>query len=855
MSFHALISGLLLALLYSLAISGAVYGVIVRRATLRAADAVALGIGAAPFLAGLVTIAAIALLGNRSDGSYLGLHFAFASTLALLAAGSLRHVGIELWERTRSGLRSAQPLWDKALSIEAVLTTVLVVQFAWLAYVVFVVPLIGNDPLEYAIVARVLYGRRTLDAYPLTEPDPVTGMFAPWTHPPLYVALIFLGYVLQGGSDSPGLMRLIPLYCIGAVLLMMYRVAVWLLPGELGRRAGLLTSILILATPLVPSMVGEASIDTLPVLGLTLVFAVACFVTESPPRARAMLTGVALGLSLWAHSSALLFPILAVAGIAAIRRLQSKPYLAECAGTLIVGGALGSLPYLRNLAIFGSPISDNPAVFALPKLDWHSYFTVARGMPGTADAVVVGVLRGWTAWSEFGVTFWLMMLGAVWLVRDRLRQRIPDSTFAGSAGALTIVLVFHAGMLFSVLLGSSLMVKNARYLLSVVPFAALVASIPLSRIVGLHDTALIRVRRTASEIAVVLRVDRLRGPIALAMVTGIVWIAIQQVDAGMAYWRYYLKSLHRSLAEPERKTLQKFPFYRVQDFMRRELPPEAVILSLRPADMYYAKHRMVSYLDPRLLRAYALTDPAKMAELLREIGVTHIYKPNYSLPVVYNSALMDLLADQRLAWLIHSDGQYAVYRLDPTPEGHAPRPARSRDIGPGRLPWTSYGEALIPLFSFLCRTGDVRVDPAIPLPTARPCRWMPSHRATYASGAGRLDDLDPKNYLEVQPGMAYRFEVDVGGRGMLRMGIYELRGPIVSSQQIDDIVLTGERRTLTGVFKVPDDVTRIRFALWVDGRGELSIHDVRIEALYRPGPVRAAIPTVNDAADPSRPAR
>jgi hypothetical protein len=601
-------------------------------------------------------------------------------------------------------------------------------------------------------------------------------------------------------------------------------------------------------------MISEASIDALPILGLTLVFATASLFSEPSPRTRIALTGVALGLSLWAHSSAVLFPVLAVVGISVMRWYERKPFAAECAGVLLVGGALGILPYLRNLLIFGSPISDTPAVFALAQLDWESYFTTGRGMSNLYDMIVVGVLRGWTAFSDFWLTFWFMTAGMVLVARQMLFWRAPEPGWATLTGAAVIVVAFHAGMLLSEILGTTLMIKNARYLLPVVPLAALLAGFALSRIADLRD--MIKLHRTHRRTTIALDFNYGQGGqlVWQLLVVGILYLSVQQIAINMVSWRNYLGPLRAALWEPQRETLAKFPFYRVQDHMRRNLPPEAVVLSLRPADAYYAKHRIISYLDPRMVPAYKETDPAKLSELLRQLGVTHVYKGNYSLPTIYNSALMQLLADRQLSRVIHSDGHYAVYALN-TASPERIQPSRTWDLAPERYPWIGHSWAQVPFFVSSCRTENIRVDSAAPQPTVRSCRWAPAHRADYVSGTGPPGGIDTKDFVEVEPGGTYRYKIDAAGEGALRINVYEKHGQVLSVQQIDDAVLTKAPRIFTGVFQLPAEVTHIRLALSVEGAGELSIRDVRLEALETAAAASGVAPTSSDAAGPRMPAR
>ena len=91
--------------------------------------------------------------------------------------------------------------------------------------------------------------------------------------------------------------------------------------------------------------------------------------------------------------------------------------------------------------------------------------------------------------------------------------------------------------------------------------------------------------------------------------------------------------------------LRRSPAYRAAEFLRRETPSDSIVLSLKPADMYYAERTMVSYLDPRLLDFYAARDQSTAYAALRRLKVRYIHMPDYSLPPIYNSQLEALVAE------------------------------------------------------------------------------------------------------------------------------------------------------------------------------------------------------------------
>jgi hypothetical protein len=102
---------------------------------------------------------------------------------------------------------------------------------------------------------------------------------------------------------------------------------------------------------------------------------------------------------------------------------------------------------------------------------------------------------------------------------------------------------------------------------------------------------------------------------------------------------------------------------------------------------------MVSFLDPRLLTFYRERDHVAGWRLLRDLGITHIYTPDYSLPPMYNSVLLKIIGCPRLSKLVFSNGGYQVYEL--TAEKNKAESefiGRRIDFSPGLMTWTQEGE-------------------------------------------------------------------------------------------------------------------------------------------------------------------
>jgi hypothetical protein len=578
----------------------------------------AAGLAAAPLLAGLAAVGALWAWPGGPPGGHL---LVVLVSLSVVALAAFRSPGA--WWRSVSrgvGWRDAPAAW-----MLAGFGVLLVVDC-------LTVPLIQNDALEYATVARILFDTRQIGAYPVIDAGQHrSGFYGPWTHPPLYVALLYLGDAIQRQAEDATVLRLFAPWCLAGAVACVIALAHWARRG-----AGALAGVLLASTPLLFLGAASALIDALPVLGFSLsVLAVAGAGAGLWPRA--MLVGGALGLALWTHSQAILFPLLVLpllclreaGGPLARMRAAAPIALASVALALLVG----ALPYLRNQVLFGSPVSDNPIVFALPSLDWQEYFRVQRGLSSAGEIVQYGLLKPWFAVEAYSLVFWLAlppMLG--------LWRRMPSALAGGAPRAdppgqppvvamcAAIVALYLAGAVLSVALGVDLMVRNERYMLVLVPGAAVLAAGWLAGSRWRHAVLAV--------------------------------LALQLLVLGA----YRASQLGQASAKTQ-TALERWPPFGAAAYVASNLPADARVLSLKPADMFYAGRTMTSYLDPALLPFYDEHDARAAAQRLRQLGVGWVQMPDYWLPPVYNSALMQILADPALTDLRFDREGYQVFAL------------------------------------------------------------------------------------------------------------------------------------------------------------------------------------------------
>jgi 4-amino-4-deoxy-L-arabinose transferase-like glycosyltransferase len=761
--------------------------------------------GTAPLLLGLSAVVVLLVLPGASQGAHL---FAVVLFLAVVS-GAARLFR----DPSRDNVSSRDPKRD---FMSGVFTVLLLVWGVGLVFDTLFIPLTQNDSLEYATAARNLFEVRDLSAYPAIRPmDSTSGFFGPWTHPPLYPALIYLAYALQGHDHEPGLMRAIAPWALLAATYVVFTV------GNLaGRRVGLISALTIISAPLLYLGAGSALIDPLAVLGLTVVLASVLGVESTAVR-RGLIQGLALGLALWTHSQALLFPGLygvAVVARHGLRHLGALSLQLSAAAGVTV--AVAAFPYLRNTAIFGSPISDNPAVFAAPSLEWPEYFRLQRGLATVPDVLQYGLLKGWFAVEAYGAAFWLMTMGII-LHYGLARRNSSASKWEPSCTgerwffvSFCMVGFYMAGVLASIALGIDLMIRNERYWLVLMPCVAVLAGAGVGPLT----------QNRAGQ-------GRFRRKLSAAVGAGLICLfAVQWIVVGGYRARSFLLGEELSLLSWQAR-LQKWPAYGAVEYLRVSTPSDALVLSLKPADMFYARRRMISYLDPRLLAFYAERDIERGYQALQDLSITHIHVPDYSIPPLYNSVLQDILSRPDLTKLAFEEGGYQIYELSPS----AGAIEQQRAIGPSVLPWRRGRQVVVGGRKSLGRVdlsdvapfsaGQVSEGPMFPL-------FQREQTTLLFSGRGDLRKPSPDG-IPVRGGAEYTLATVLSGDAYAQIRILQYGGdqPLDLDQSLHAEAALAPRqqeRRIVMRFRTKPGATSVRLIVEHRGQSWLKVHEARL---------------------------
>ncbi len=583
------------------------------------------GAAIAPFLLGFITIAALKLLPGKSHNAHLIFIF---SSLCFFCLLSCKRTFKPTSDMLVNPQLSQQYSWDEKLSI-ALLT----------GFVIFLVasslsvPLTQTDALEYAQMGRIVFDNRTLDSYPPIVPDNhPSGFYSPVTHPPLYVALVYTAYLMQGNADTPSLMRLISPWC-----LLVATGVIFSLGSMINRRTGLFASLLFISTPLLFMGTVSSLIDPLSVLGFTLVFA-SIFSFSASPLKIGLLQGSILGIAFWVHSQAILFPFLLIAGLVFYNGIGRWRQIANQISVLIpVSIAIGIWPYWNNYQKLGSFISDNPIIFRLPNLVWNDYFLIGRGVDNLSAQLQYGLFKGWFAPEAYGILFWLMTAGFVCMVKPSLsgiRKFVTGNVITGGndniknilLAAAGVILLYHLGILLAIFLGVNQIIRIERYMLILVPCVALLSGFALARFFEAGE-----------------RVKPFR-----VFAGGILFLLLAQLLI------FYLQDRARG----------ENPQLYAMEYIREKLPENSVIYATLSADMYYADRKMVGNLDPSLIEFYQEMNPERGWKILRKLGITHIYVVPNAQPTFYNSTMQQIVADNRFTTLLYSNAGSQIYKIN-----------------------------------------------------------------------------------------------------------------------------------------------------------------------------------------------
>lgn len=491
-------------------------------------------------------------------------------------------------------------------------------------------PMMENDSIEYLAVAKHIFERGTLSAYPLTEAN-AQGLYMPASHPPAYHVLLSWGYAWFGTTAFIHV-RLLAVFVLAAFAMLF---AYGFRDGPRG--SVLVAMVLLLCTPLFVSMVIGYHVDSIRLLAFLAAALTVARLIEHPTARKAILAGFGIALAAFAHSIGVL--AIAFGGLAWLV-LGPKGRFTDWRTPLIVGAVVlvvGGWHYLKNIAIFGVPLHDSLPIWEMPEIDFATELRYRRDLFTLSDRLAFGVFRGFSELPLFGLLFWLT-LGAIWFAWKRW-DRVP------SAGKVAIVWTsgYFAVALVTALLGSELVIKNARYAMTMVPIAVLLVSPMIASLM----------KRLRWNTGLVLTL--------ILLLPG--WMVIQSL------WR-----VSHFAARTDIYTVgERAPIYRSNDrfpgaaafrYLERNLKPgEKTFVFRQPDFSLYGTGNWLDNFDERLKDFYRLKDVEAGVAWLRAQGVRYLLLPGYFFPTVSQTIVDDIIGDEQWTELVITARGYSLYRL------------------------------------------------------------------------------------------------------------------------------------------------------------------------------------------------
>ncbi len=792
-------------------------------ASLQAGVPVAFGVALGPFILGFTAIFIMRLLPGKSEQLHLYVIYIVLSFFAITSFFFRR----PLFYFFHSTHLTKKTCFDWILII--LLLGYLCALFLNTAFI----PLTQNDGLEYATVGRILFDARDLSYYPvLNSMKHASGFYGPWTHPPLYPVLIYVSYILQGHAKFPGLMRFISPWFLLCATFLIYKIGCFS-----GRREGLLSALFFVSTPLLFLGADSALIDALPVLGMTLLIASVIGVNYLS-TGFAVFTGFILGIVLWTHSEAILFiPLLLVMLYIRFGFVNFKKYILCSIIILCLSLLIAAPPYLNNMYLFGSLISDNPAVFAMPELAWKEYFQISRGIEYLPAQLQYGLFKGWFAVEAYSIIFWVMLGSTVlyfWQFRnkylsatDQLKNKKWLLPIFGLIGTYLI------GTFISMMLGIDLMIRNERYWLVLIPGVSLIAGWGTGYAIDFFKNKPPKINGCFKIIIYLLLIILFLSHLAVLS-----WFRLNGNN-------FFTMFLNRDFSQA---SLNK-PALSVMRFLRNKTPLDASILSFKPADMYYSSRRMISYLDPKLIPFYKEKEKKKAIILLRKLGVEYIHVPDYELPPIYNSTLQTILADNSVTSLIYSADGYQIYKiLTSHIERQNLKLDKGIDFSPGLFNWVKStkfifgGRKQISGFKY----DEIKIKAHSPLSPKEQMDFFQREWATVLEIGPVLDKKTISNCIPVMSHSEYMIELNLKGHAFVsiylnqyvkRSGKYahHLSELQKNTIQLGEFVL-GKKNSETAYlkrFKINDKTYCIGLTIEHRGSSSLSIKNATLYKISR----------------------
>lgn len=555
-------------------------------------------------------------------------------------------------------------------------------------------PLGGNDPLEYMQLGRAFFDARDASAYPYLTSAETGGFISPWTHPPTYGVLVALAYMLQGSAEVAGAAKLIGLWFATGTA-MFCGALIYTTDRRFSLRV-MAAPLLVMTIPLYFSLVQSAHIDAMRIATFTLAAGMATFVVSQGTIGAAVVAGVAVSVALLSHSIGILAPLILLPFLIVTWQRGVLNLFRVLIVIGLVVTVLGLPHYIRNIWIFGNPIQDSVPIWELQSMGFADFLRTSRGLETFMDRIYHGALLPFTRVSEFGwLSSCLLLVGSILLLQRTRRgvaSFVAEVVRTRQSSMLTQLALFVAGffafILLTVLAGSELAVKNSRYLLTILPLAVTLLLLLAGRLLPDEPAALDFLEQVAwtplrwfrrlfskateartagfasrpsnralllllllgsaflHQVYHVLRVSYSNTAVYLG-VDGISWSRIGESE----WMKRDGSALPDAVLERETRSLVQ--------------AGESVLVFRQASFGFFKVAPFRFYIERTLEPLFLETDPHSLRQKLHDEGLSWLYIPNYPMAEIQNSAFARLLIDPTLVRPERKVGNWMLYKVLP----------------------------------------------------------------------------------------------------------------------------------------------------------------------------------------------
>ncbi|MEK9608352.1 MAG: hypothetical protein VW058_01610 [Flavobacteriaceae bacterium] len=545
-------------------------------------------------------------------------------------------------------------------------------------------PILEADALQYSAVSHFIYADRSTALYPVVTPLD-NGYYAISSHPLSYYMFTVLDSLIQGEATI-FIVKTVSIYYFICIFMAIYLISRMFFGNhnKSCETIALAAVLLVLVVPGLYRQMVSVSIDIYRISFAVLTFLATVHFFHRKiymVSIRAVgLTGLVLGCAIYTHSLSLVLYVPIV--IALIFHMQSKYWsqdlkfiksvVLKVSLLVCVSFVVGGEQYLSNFIRVGSPVSDSLPLFTM--VDHLNLGLWRESQQNIFDTTtkLSRLLSGFYSLVNFGPSLLITLALMVFIFFRGLREikyirflvlcLIPIGTFYGLAVCL-------------LLLGNNELIANYRYLLTPMVYSCITA-------------AILGVKEFQHWKSVFIKPDRATGAnqIGGGIAKPSFWIRLKStsVRTGTAIVILYLFGyvsfvsfgfMARNLYE-NRKVLspvtsivavkqlsdsKKIKFFReIENF----IPNDSLTLTFRQNEFgFFTNKNFVRHYDPRVADFYRAEDEKAALKVLKDIGITHIHVPSYSLDTISGSYLSSILTSPHMSNLLFSDPFQQLYEI------------------------------------------------------------------------------------------------------------------------------------------------------------------------------------------------